>query len=217
MVLDVAAEEAVEAVDATDVLELVEGDERAVAAGCLETERQLEQRVQGGERILHRLELELRADAERAERQADPRSLQERLDASPELALQLLRVCALEPDRDVADRRDAVEVDEHGHEPFGALAVVQRALEEARLAVLPGRVEPDVVAADGVPEELPHLVLAIDDVLGGNRSRVDERIDVHDHAPVRLPESSHSDYYRVARGTQGSQDLRATYQPTSTS
>ncbi len=117
MVLDVAAQEAVEAVDATDVLELVEGDERAVAAGRLETERQLEQRVQGRERILHRLELELRADAERAERQPDPRPLEERLDASPQLALQLLRIRALEPDGDVADRRDAVEVDEHGDSP----------------------------------------------------------------------------------------------------
>jgi hypothetical protein len=216
-VLDVAAQQAVETVDAPDVLELVEGDQRAVAPGLLEAERQLEQGVEGRERILHRLELELGADAEGAEREPDPRPLEERLHPPPEVAFQLLRVRALEPHRDVADRRDAVEVDEHGDEPFGALPVVQGALEEARLAVLAGRVEPHVVAADDVPEELPHLVLAVDDVLGRDRPRVDERIDVDDHAPVKLPDSSHSDYYRVVRGTHGPQALWATYQPTSTS
>ena len=80
MVLDVAAQQAVEAVDATDVLELVEGDERAVATRRLEARRQVEQRVQRRQRVAGRLELEPRADPERPEREPDPGSLEERLD-----------------------------------------------------------------------------------------------------------------------------------------
>ena len=91
VVLDVAAQKTVQAVDPPDVLELVECDEGAVAPCGLEPERQLEQRVQRGEHVPGRLELEPRADAERAERQADTRPLQECLDAAPDLALQLLR------------------------------------------------------------------------------------------------------------------------------
>ncbi len=56
---------------------------RAVATGRLEPERQLEQRVERGERVPRRLELEPRADPERAERQPDPGALQECLDAAP--------------------------------------------------------------------------------------------------------------------------------------
>ena len=74
---------------------------------------------------------------------------------------------ALEPDRDVRDGRDPVQVDEHRDEPLVALAVVQRPLEQARLPVLARGVEPDVVAADGVPEELPHLVVASTTSSGG--------------------------------------------------
>jgi len=117
------------------------------------------------------IELEPGADPERSEREADARSLQERLDAGAELALQLLRIGALEPHGHVRDRGDAVEVDEDGDEALLALPVVQRLLEEARLPVLPRRVEADVMAADGVVEEAAHLGLAIDDVLRRDRPR----------------------------------------------
>ena len=181
MVLDVAAEQAVETVDPADVLELVEGDVRAVAAGRLEPEGQLEERMERRERVVHGLELELCADPEGAEREPDPGPLEECLDALAEIALELLRVRALEPDRDVGDGGDAVQVDEHRNESLVPLAVVQCPLEQARLAVLARGIEPDVVAADGAPEELPHVLVAIDDVLGRHGARVDERIDVVDH------------------------------------
>jgi len=86
VVLDVAPQESVEALDAADVVKLVEDDERAVAAGRVEAQRQLEQRVERRERIARGLELEPRADPERTEEETDPRSLQEALDAFPELA-----------------------------------------------------------------------------------------------------------------------------------
>ena len=170
MVLDVAAQEAVQAVDATDVLELVERDEGAIATRRLEARRQVEERVQRRQRVAGRLELEPRADPERPQREPDPGSLEERLDTPPELALQVLRVRALEPDRHVGDGGDAVQVDEHRNEPFASLAVVERPLEQARLAVLAGRVQSDVVATDDVAEELAHLFLAVDDILGRHRA-----------------------------------------------
>ena len=70
VMLDVASQEPVETVDPADVLELVERDQRPVAARGLEPERQLQQGVERRQRVLHRLELELRADPEGAERQA---------------------------------------------------------------------------------------------------------------------------------------------------
>ena len=194
MVLDVAAEQAIEPVDPTDVLELVEHDQRAVATGRLEPERQLEQRVERGQRVGRGLELEAGADPERAEREPDAGALEERLDPRAELALELLRVRPLEPHRDVGDRGDAVEVDEDRDQPLVALAVVERLLEEARLAVLARRVEADVVAADRVLQEPAHLVLAVDDVLRRDGTRVDERVDIRDHASHRLPTVGLSDY-----------------------
>ena len=83
---------------------------------------------------------------------------------------------------------------------------------------LRGRVQPDVVAADDVPEELPHLLVAIDDVLGRHGPRVDERVDVVDHAPVRLPVRCHTDYFEDSpAGRNELSGFRATYQPISTS
>ncbi len=207
VVLDVAAQKTVQAVDPPDVLELVECDERAVAARGLEPERQLEQRVQRGEHVPGRLELEPRADAERAERQADARPLQECLDASPDLALQLLRVRTLEPHRDVRDRRHPIEVDEDRDQPLVPLTVVEGELEQARLPVLAGCVEPDVVAPDDVPQERAHLLLTVDDVLRRDRVRVDERVDVFDHAPNRLPGRCHADYWSVVCQAQARSGL----------
>ena len=54
--LDVAPEQPVEAVDASDVLELVEDDEGAESARCLETQRQVEQGVERGERVARRID-----------------------------------------------------------------------------------------------------------------------------------------------------------------
>ena len=137
--------------------------------------------MQRRQRIGLRLQLQARADAEGAEREAEPGLLQELLDPPADRAAQLLRVRALEADGHVGQRDDAVEVDQHGHEPFLPLAVGERALQQARLAVLPGRVEPDVVAADRVLEQRLGLLVAIDDLVGLDRARVDERVDVGDH------------------------------------
>src|SRR6187397_2893879 len=73
--LDVAPEQPIEAVDAADVLELVEDDDCAEPARCLEPQRQVEQGVERGERVARRIELEPRADSEGAEREPDPRAL----------------------------------------------------------------------------------------------------------------------------------------------
>src|SRR6185503_15463863 len=121
-------------------------------------------------------------------------ALEERLDARAELALELLRVRPLEPHGDVGDRGDPIEVDEDRNQALVPLAVVERLLEEARLPVLARRVEADVVAPDRVPKEPTHLVLSVDDVLGGDGPRVDEWVDVGDHAPHRLPTIRLSDY-----------------------
>ena len=185
--LDVAADEAVEVRDLADVLELVERHVGAVPAALLESKRQVEQCMQRRQRIDLRIELELRADPVGAERDADARLLEKVLDLGADGALQLLRVGALEAKRHIGDRGHAVQVDEDRDQALLGLPVAKRALEEARLAVLPRRVEPDEVAADGVPEQLLRLAVAVDDLLGGDGMRVDERIDVGDHSPSRLP------------------------------
>src|SRR5205085_10746283 len=128
-----------------------------------------------------RIELELRADAESAEREAETRALQERLDLRLERTLQRVRVRPLEPDRDVGDRDDPVEVDDDRDQALPPLPVPQRTLEEAGLAVLPWRVQADEMAADDLGEELFRLLVPVDHVLGIDRVRVDERVDVGDH------------------------------------
>ena len=75
-----------------------------------------------------------------------------------------------------------------------APAVVERTGQQARLPVLARGVQTDVVAPDRMAEQEPHLVVAIDDVLGRDGAGVDERVDVDDHASVRLPVSSLCDY-----------------------
>jgi hypothetical protein len=87
LVLDVAADQAVEVGDLVDVLELVQGDEGAVAAAFLEPKRQVEQRVQRRQRIALRVELQLGADPVGAQRQADARLLQEVLELGAQRAL----------------------------------------------------------------------------------------------------------------------------------
>jgi hypothetical protein len=150
--------------------------------------------VERGQRIAPRVELEARADPERAEGEADARALEERLDASAQLAAEVPRVGPLEPHGHVRDRGHAVEVDQHADQALAAAAVVERPGEQARLAVLARGVEPDVVAADGAAQELGDLLVAVDDVLGRNGARVDERIDVLDHASHRLPSMRQQDY-----------------------
>lgn len=73
--------------------------------------------MEGGQRVASGLELESRADPERAEREADTGSLEQRLDPLAELAFELLRVRPLEAYRDVGHGRDAIEVDEDGNRP----------------------------------------------------------------------------------------------------
>ena len=149
--------------------------------------------MQRRQRIDLRIQLELRADPIGAERDADSRLLEKVLDLGADGALQLLRVGALEAKRHIGDRGHAVQIDKDRDEAFFGLPVAKRTLEQARLAVLPRRVEPDEVAADGIPEELLRLAVAVDDVLGGDGMGVDERIDVGDHSPGRLPNRRPSD------------------------
>jgi hypothetical protein len=90
-------------------------------------------------------------------------------------------VGALEADGDVGDRGDAVEVDQDRDQPLARLAVAQRPPEQAGFAVLARREQPHVVAADAVAQKLLSLGVAVDHVLGRQRVRVDERVDIGDH------------------------------------
>ena len=94
---------------------------------------------------------------------------------------EMARVGTLEPDRHVGERDDAIQVDPDRDEALLTLAVPERPLQQARLAVLARRVEAHVVAADGVREQRPRLALPVDDVVGRDRVRVDERVDVREH------------------------------------
>ena len=185
LVLDVAAQDRVRGLHLAEILELVERDQRAVAAVLLEAQRQVEQRVQRGQRVGARLELELHADPERREREAEAGSLQELLDSRADAAAKLRRVCALEPDGDVRKGQDAEEVDEDRDHPLAAFRLLEHAPQQARLPVLPWRVQPDVVPADGRAQQLGRLRVPVDQVLGRDRPRVDERIGVGDHRAPR--------------------------------
>ena len=140
-----------------------------------------------------RIQLELCADPVGAERDADSGLLEKVLDLGADGALQLLRVRTLEAKRHVGDGGNSVQVDEDRDQALLRLAVAKRALEQARLSVFPRRVEPDEVAADSIREELLGLAVAVDDLLGGDGMGVDERIDVGDHSPSRLPNRRPSD------------------------
>ena len=163
------ADQAVEPVHLVDVLELVQGDEGAVAAALLEPKRQVEQRVQRRQRVEPGIDLQLRADPVRAEREADAGPLKELLDLRAHCSLQVLRVGTLEANGHVRDRGDTVEIDENRDQTLPLFAVAQRPLQEARLAVLARREEPDIMAADDVAKQLLRLRIAVDHVLGRER------------------------------------------------
>ena len=133
------------------------------------------------QRIRARLELELHADAERGQREAEAGSLQELLDPRPDTAAQLRRVRALQPDGDVRQGQDAEEIDEDRDHSLAAFRLLQHAAQQARLAVLARRVEPDVVPADRRAQQLGRLVVPVDQVFRWDRPRVDERVGVGDH------------------------------------
>ena len=84
----------------------------------------------------------------------------------------------LEPDRDVRNRGDAVQVDDDRDQPLSLLAIAQRAHQQACLAVFAGCEQAHVVSADGVLEQRLGLAVPVDDVLGSERVRVDERVCV---------------------------------------
>ena len=94
---------------------------------------------------------------------------------------QLPRVGTFDPDGDVGNRQHAVEVDHDRDQALAALPVAQHPPEQARLAVLPRRVEADEVAPDGPLEQPVRLLVAIDHLVGRDRAGVDERVDVGDH------------------------------------
>lgn len=142
-------------------------------------------------------DLELGADSERAERQPEIRLLEEVLDLVPQRASEGLRVRALEANGHIGDRDHAVEVDDDRDQPL-ALPVPQRAPDQARLAVLSGRIETDEVAAEGLGEQLLDLVIPVDEVLGLEGMRVDERVDVGDLGYVRsIPAGMSLGYLQV--------------------
>src|SRR5207249_195633 len=99
---------------------------------------------------------------------------------------------------------------QHRDQSLRALAVGKSTLQKARLAVLARRVEPRVVTADGVREQLGRLAVAIDDLSGPERMRVDERIDLHLHVSARLPVRCLVDYREGATpwAPPGSGDTR---------
>ena len=97
------------------------------------------------------------------------------------LALELPRIGALEPHRDVGDRQDAVQVDEDRDHPLLLLPVAQHPPQKARLPELPRREQTDVMAADCVREQALRLLVPVDDFLRRDRVGVDERVDVGDH------------------------------------
>src|SRR5690242_1091948 len=105
----------------------------------------------------------------------------------------------LEPHGHVRERHDAVQVDEHRDQSLLALSVPEGARGAARLPVLARRIAARVVPADGVCEELGRLTVAVDDLVGPERMRVDERVDVHLHVSVRLPVRCPADYLLTVR------------------
>ena len=117
------ADQPVQVGDLVDVLELVEGDERAIATALVEPQRQVEERVQRRQRICLRVELQLRADAVCPQREADACPLEEALDLGAKRPLQMPGVGALEPDSDVRQRGDSIEIDEDRDQAFSLLAV----------------------------------------------------------------------------------------------
>ena len=197
-----AADEAVEPVHLVDVLELVEGDEGAVAAALLEPKRQVEQRVQRRQRVEPGIDLQLRADPVGPEREADAGPLKKLLHLRAHRPLQVLRVGTLEADGHVRDRGDTVEIDENRDQTLPLFAVAQRPLQEARLAVLARREEPDIMAAHDVAKQLLRLRVAVDHVLGRERVRIDERIDVGDHRRLR---DYRKDVHQTTRRSAGRQ------------
>src|SRR5207344_2352031 len=89
----------------------------------------------------------------------------------------------------------------HRDEALALLAVREGAPDQARLAVLARGVEPYVVAADRVLQQLLSLVIAVDDLLRRDRARVDEGIDVRNHGSRKIPLSSLLGYHRVSLWT----------------
>ena len=130
------------------------------------------------------------ADAVGAERQAEPGPLEQLVDTGAERALELAGVRALEADGDVGDGHDAVEVDEDRDEALLLLAVAERALEQARLAVFPRREQTDVVSADGGTEELVRLLVAVEQLLRRDRARVNEGFVSTIMSAANVPEST---------------------------
>ena len=188
--LDVAAQEGVHLLHLGNVLELVEDDHRARAAAVRDADREVEQRVEGGERVDLRVDLELRAHAVGAEREPEPRALEEFLDPRAQLALELSRVRPLDPHGHVRDREHAVQIDQNRDQALAALAVPQHSPEQARLAVFARCHETDEVAADGPLQQLVRFLVPVDHLVGRDRTRVHEGVDVGNHcrSPRRIPD-----------------------------
>src|SRR6266545_5451519 len=75
--LDMAPDDCVHLLDLRDVLELVEHDQRAEPAAFLETQRKIQKGVERRQWVRSRIKLQLRADPESAERQAESCALEE--------------------------------------------------------------------------------------------------------------------------------------------
>jgi hypothetical protein len=130
------------------------------------------------------------ADPERAERETDPRALEEGVDGLAERTFQVARVGPLDPDRDIRDGENAIEIDHHRDETLLALAVVEHASQQTRLPELARRVQANVVTAYCPGQELLRLLVPVDDVRRRNRTRVEERVGVRDHGEHRITSSS---------------------------
>jgi hypothetical protein len=106
LVLDVRAQHRFQMLNLGHVLELVEDDQRSPLAAVGEAERQVEQRVQRGQRIELAVDLQLDGNAVGAEREPEPGGGEEAVGELAQLSLQLRCVGALDPDGDVGQRED---------------------------------------------------------------------------------------------------------------
>ena len=164
-----------------EILELVERDQRAVAAVFLEAQRQVEQCMQRRQRVGARLELELHADPERHKRETEAGSLLELLDPRADAAAKLRRKAR--SSRTAMSARDRTPNRSTRIATIPSLRSASWSTRRSKL-VLPyfrGRVEPNVVSADGARSNSAASRVPVDQVLGRDRPRVDERVGVGDH------------------------------------
>ena len=174
VVLDMASDQAVEPVEAKDLMELVEGDEDAVAGALVGFVGQLEQSVQRGEGVGLGLGLELGRDPAGAEGDAEVPRSHECAHGAPDRPVGGAAVGVLDPHGNVAEREHATEVDDDRRHLELPLSFDAQPANQRGLAVAPRSAQSHEVRARGEIEQALQLVLAVDQVVDG--SLEDERV-----------------------------------------